>query len=78
MEPGHEDREYALMIDFYQRYYSASMEPGHEDREYGYGLKKLSNKIGDASMEPGHEDREYRSGARRTSDVSCCLNGARS
>ena len=34
MEPGHEDREYAVSQDAGTIYTIASMEPGHEDREY--------------------------------------------
>lgn len=35
MEPGHEEREYQLVVPTTTRAdYAASMEPGHEDREY--------------------------------------------
>ena len=77
MEPGHEDREYLLLIEFSPGSSNASMEPGHEDREYVDRGEKVSGAVG-ASMEPGHEDREYR--WRRASRCGCRrrLNGARS
>ena len=58
MEPGHEDREYAVRGPQCRRMTRASMEPGHEDREYPRPQHR--ERPGQAaSMEPGHEDREY-------------------
>ena len=77
MEPGHEDREYVVLVGRRPGQREASMEPGHEDREYLLWARLHPADMA-ASMEPGHEDREYdQAGAFPTPDIAC-LNGARS
>ena len=77
MEPGHEDREYAIPGIHAPVTPDASMEPGHEDREYTCTpTRQAPHKH--ASMEPGHEDREYLHPFAAVEPALDRLNGARS
>ena len=77
MEPGHEDREYSMLLAARSGLPTASMEPGHEDREYFLGrLPHYGGLL--ASMEPGHEDREYLIRGGGPAGTRVGLNGARS